>query len=156
MKLPRNATIMIIAAGLILAASSRARAVEPRPWLCRDKPVFSDPHPMNYKAQAQKGREWHIFLMQFTPGGGHDGFDIVKTIELPRGGAESSGQIPAGQYFAVALYHNAGGYWICPGYAGEQSPRPLGVITSLCFSDGDSGCKVKLTLSGDTTTQAPR
>ncbi len=152
----RPLTLFFCASILLLGAlSSPALAAEPRPWLCRDKPVFSNPHPMSYKAHAQRGREWHIFLMQFSPGGGHDGFDIVKTIELPRGGGESSGQIPAGQYYAVALYHKASGYWICPAYAAEQNPPPLGVISSLCFSDTESGCKVKLTLSGDNTTQSP-
>ncbi len=109
---------------------------------------------MTYKAHAEKGREWHIFLMQFSPGAGHDGFEIVRTIELPRGGGESSGNIPAGQYYAVALYHKAGGYWICPGYAAEQNPTPPGAIRSLCFSDGESGCKVKMTVAGDTITQS--
>lgn len=140
---------------LALGFASVARAAEPRPWLCRDKPVFSDEHPMTYQAEARKGHEWHIFLMQFTPGASQDGFEIVKTIELPRRGGEASGQIAAGRYFAVALYHNASGYWICPGYARDQSPRPLGVISSLCFSDEESGCKVKLTLSGESTTQTP-
>ncbi len=151
----RALTFWLCASMFLAALPSPARAAEPRPWLCRDKPVFSDSHPMSYKARAQKGREWHIFLMQFSPGAGHDGFEIVKTIELPHGGGETGGQIPPGQYYAVALYHQASGYWICPAYASEQSPPPLGVIRSLCFSDTESGCKVKLTLSGDNTTQSP-
>ncbi|MEA2650170.1 MAG: hypothetical protein QOG61_2605, partial [Candidatus Binataceae bacterium] len=39
-----SATILV--AGLIAAAPIPALAAEPRPWLCRDKPVFSSHGPM--------------------------------------------------------------------------------------------------------------
>jgi hypothetical protein len=79
----------------------------------------------------------------------------VKVIEAPRGGRTSTGHPASGHYFAVGLYHNARGYWICPDYAGDQRSGQLGVISALCFSDSDSGCPVKFTVKLDHTTAAP-
>jgi hypothetical protein len=123
-----------------IAIASVAHAAEPRPWLCRDKPVFSSGHAMSYRLTTNSHSRWALFLMQFTPGGGHDGFDIAKTMS-----GASSGQIAAGQYFAVAL-HRAGGNWICPTEVDEQ-PTPAGTITNLCFSSSDDGCSVKFVVT---------
>lgn len=146
---------LLIGLSLLALAASTAKAAEPRPWLCRDKPVFSSDQPMSYEVDARKGRQWRVFLMQFSPGGTHDGFDIVKTIDPPRKGGTASGHLAPGRYFAVALYHNASGYWICPGYAHEQDTGLLGIISSLCFSDSDSGCPLKLTLKPEGRSNAP-
>ena len=62
-------------------AASRvpALAEEARPWLCRDKPVFSYDRSMEYVATARPGREWRMFFMQYSPDAAHDGFDIVNS-----------------------------------------------------------------------------
>ena len=72
--------------------------------------------------------------MQFTPGSGHDGFDIARTID-----DASSGQLAAGQYFAVAL-HRSGGNWICPADVDEDHSH--GAVTNLCFYGAGGGCAV--------------
>jgi hypothetical protein len=123
---------------LAVATASVAHAAEPRPWLCRDKPVFSSGQPMSYQLTV-KSSAWELFLMQFTPGAGHDGFDITRTI-----GGASSGQLPAGQYFAVAL-HRSGGNWICPVDVDEEHAH--GAISDLCFSGSDGGCSVKFVVT---------
>jgi hypothetical protein len=134
--------------------AGNAIAAEPRPWLCRDKPVFSSNEPMSYELSSSSRREWHVFLMTFSPTGGHDGFDVVKVLEASRS-RPARGHLAGGRYYAVALYHNASGYWICPGYAADRGTGQLGAISSLCFSDDDSGCPVKLTVKPDHTTVAP-
>ena len=121
-------------------SASLANAAEPRPWLCRDKPVFSSQQPISYDLTAPFG--WRLFLMQFTPGAGHDGFDIAKTVD-----GSSSGHLPSGRYFAVAL-HNAGGHWICPAYVREQHPG-AGVISSLCFAEHEDGCTARMNVRSD-------
>ena len=78
--------------------------------------------------------------MQFTPGGGHDGFDIAKTMS-----GSSSGRLTAGRYFAVAL-HNVGGSWVCPAEVNEQHPS-AGAISNLCVAAQEGGCNVKLIAS---------
>jgi hypothetical protein len=123
---------------MIAILASAAHAAEPRPWLCRDKPVFSSGQPMSYQLTA-KSSAWELFLMQFTPGAGHDGFDITKTIS-----GTTSGQLASGQYFAVAL-HRSGGSWICPADVDEDHGG--GVISNLCFSGADGGCTVKLVVT---------
>jgi hypothetical protein len=120
-----------------------ANAAEPRPWLCRDKPVFSSQQPMAYELSAPSG--WRLFLMQFTPGATHDGFDISKTVD-----GSSSGHLPSGRYFAVAL-HDAGGHWICPAYVREEHPGS-GVISNLCYSERDAGCTTRVTVKSDTAS----
>ena len=146
--------VFIIFVALFTMLTTSAFAAEPRPWLCRDKPVFSSDQPMTYELTSSSRREWHLFLMSYSPAGGHDGFDVVKVIDAPRARA-ATGHIAAGRYFAVALYHNASGYWICPGYAGDRTSGQLGLVSALCFSDDDSGCPVKLTVKPDHTTAAP-
>ena len=85
--------------------------------------------------------------MQFTPGGGNDGFDIAKTAS-----GTSSGHLPAGRYFAIAL-HEVRGNWVCPAEVSEQ-PRSAGVISNLCFAAEDGPCNVKLSVTADTATQS--
>lgn len=131
-----------IAALIACAMTSAAHAAEPRPWLCRDKPVFSSGHAMNYQLTTRAG--WELFLMQFSPGAGHDGFDIVKTV-----GSTSAGQLSAGQYFAVAL-HRSGGNWICPTEVNEQHGG--GAISSLCFASHEGACTAKLVVTPDTSS----
>lgn len=121
----------------IVALASVASAAEPRPWLCRDKPVFSSQYPMTYRATITSRSRWQLFLMQFSPGGGHDGFDIAKTISHG-----SSGQLSAGRYFAVAL-RSSGGEWICPPVV-EGEPSHGSTIADLCFGTDAGGCSVEL------------
>jgi hypothetical protein len=130
----------------MLTVASTAIAAEPRPWLCRDKPVFSSQQPMSYELNANS--RWHLFLLRFTPGGGQDGFDIAKEIA-----SSSKGSLSAGRYFAVAL-HNAGGRWICPSDVSEE-PTGAGIISSLCFAEGDRGCAVKFTARPDASAATP-
>ncbi len=133
---------------MLALAASATHAREPRPWLCRDKPVFSSNRPMNYDLNSGSSREWDLFLMQFSPDAAHDGFAIVQAVPAPRRGS-ATGHLEAGRYFVVALYHKASGSWICPGYAHEQRTDESGVISNLCFADGDAGCPVRLTVRQD-------
>jgi hypothetical protein len=132
---------------ILLAGSfSAAFAVEARPWLCRDKPVFSSDKPMAYEIGGESGSGWKLYLMQFEPDAAHDGFDIVTPGGLK---ARASGQLPAGQYFVVAMHRAGGGHWIC-----HQSSRPLsasqpGAIAGLCFSNHESSpCRLTLAVRG--------
>ena len=89
MKLPRWTTaaafpMAIVAAALIAAVP--ARAAEPRPWLCRDKPVFSSNQPMTYDARMHGGGQWMMIFMRFDPSGGHDGFTVVRLARCDRPG----------------------------------------------------------------------
>jgi hypothetical protein len=128
--------IALIVAVLAMVASS-VHAAEPRPWLCRDKPVFSSQDPMIYRVTITSRSRWQLFLMQFSPSGGHDGFDIAKTV-----GRGTSGQLAAGRYFAVAL-RNSGGEWICPPMVDEE-PANGGIIADLCFGTDAGGCSVEV------------
>ena len=138
---------MLVASMLAIATASAAHAAEPRPWLCRDKPVFSSAQPMTYQLSTNSRSQWRLFLMQFTPGGGHDGFDIAKTMS-----GSSSGRLTAGRYFAVAL-HNVGGSWVCPAEVNEQHPS-AGAISNLCFAAQEGGCNVKLIVTSDAARQS--
>src|SRR5262249_14604081 len=91
--------LAIVLAVIQIAFALMALPSEPRPWLCRDKPVFSDNHPMQYQAAA-KGGDWQIFFMQFQMNAAHDGFSIKESHEL--GSAATTGTLPSGQYYAVA------------------------------------------------------
>ncbi len=142
-------------AALAASAASAASAAEPRPWLCRDKPVFSSDRAVTYEATAGKGRRWRLFFMQFAPDGPNDGFSIVQSRDLPAGARASSGHLPPGRYYAVALHHSARGYWVCPGSVRERKDSQLGLIASLCFDEASSGCRVRLTVKPDQTAAAP-
>jgi hypothetical protein len=134
-----------VASIFAIAMTTAAHAAEPRPWLCRDKPVFSSQQPMRYQLSTNSPSQWQLFLMQFTPGAGHDGFDITKSIR-----GTSSGQLSAGRYFAVAL-HSVGGNWVCPAEVSEQH-TPAGTISNLCFAAQDGACSVKFIVTSDSAT----
>jgi len=136
---------------IMLVMTSVARAAEPRPWLCRDKPVFSYDRGMEYEASARPGRQWQLFFMEFDPSGGHDGFTIVSQRDLGIGGQSLTGQLAAGKYFAVALYRAEGGYWVCPGTARDSGAPKLGTVTNLCFSESGPVCRVTLAVKPDHT-----
>src|SRR5271154_4593827 len=120
MKILKIARSILIAAMLAMLAAPSALAQEARPWLCRDKPVFSYDRAMEYQVTARPGRQWRMFFMQYSPDAAHDGFDIVDTRPLGSSGDPTAGNLAAGQYYAVALYRGAGGHWICPDYTHDD------------------------------------
>ena len=123
--------------------ASPAFAQEARPWLCRDKPVFSYDRSMEYTVTARPGRQWRMFFMLYSPDAAHDGFDIINSGELSPRGEPMSGSLRAGQYFAVALYRE-GGHWICPDYTHDDHNPRLGEVSNLCYGDDGPPCLVKL------------
>ena len=132
----------------MLAIASVAHAAEPRPWLCRDKPVFSSQQPMSYRLTTNSPSRWQLFLMQFTPDAGHDGFDITKTVS-----GTSTGSLPAGRYFAVAL-RAVGGNWVCPAEVSEPQ-RAAGTISNLCFAAQEGGCSVTFVVTAIPAANSP-
>ena len=136
-------SLMLTAAGLAMLLACPAFAEEGRPWLCRDKPVFSYHRSMEYEVTARPGRQWRIFFMQYSPDAAHDGFDIVNSREISSHGDAVSGNLAAGRYFAVALYRD-GGHWICPGYAHDDRDPKLGEVSNLCYGEDGPPCLVKL------------
>jgi hypothetical protein len=138
----------IAAAIAVSLYAAPAAAAEARPWLCRDKPVFSSDHAMAYEASVESGREWQIFFMQFEPNAAHDGFDIVSSRVL-RGGAPMRGKLAAGRYFVVIMYRASGGYWVCPGTARENAAGKTGVVSDLCFAEDGPTCHATLTVKPD-------
>jgi hypothetical protein len=141
--LARMAIVSLSALLLLAPMCSAARAGEPRPWLCRDKPVFSTSGASRMELVSHDGRRWQVFLMQFDPSGGHDGFSITESYELGPGNRQRSEDVAAGRFFAVALY-DSGGRWICPGPASDE--RTPGTIASLCYSIEGGACDVSLTV----------
>ena len=149
--LVRALTAIII---ISLARAGTASAGEPRPWLCRDKPAFSDRQPMRYQVSSKSGA-WQIFFMQlesFKGGesrGSHDGFTIVQSRELTR--TPQTGTLPSGQYYAVALFHK-GGAWICS--YGDETSRAPGDIKNLCYAPLDSAdCPATLSVKTNAAGQ---
>jgi hypothetical protein len=136
-------------------ASPPARAMEPRPWLCRDKPVFSWDHPMNFELSTRPGAEWRMFFMQFDPDSAHDGFSITQTQELGPGRVSVKGKLAAGRYFAVSLRRRVGGLWICAGYAHESPKIAPGVVAKLCYGESGSDCDVNLLVTTDDSIAQP-
>jgi hypothetical protein len=137
----RVARLMVGAAAMIAIAAPIVSAGEARPWLCRDKPVFSYNAGMRYEVTSSHGREWKVFFMAFDPGGGHDGFEIVRTADLSGGSA--SGSLESGRYFAVALYRQ-GSNWICPGYAQDSGHPMAGQLNNICYGQDGPPCQVNL------------
>jgi len=140
-------TIAAAFAALTVAATS-ARGAEARPWLCRDKPVFSDNAEMKYRVTTSAGRSWRMFFMQFEAGAAHDGFEIVRSAPLPPG-RDAVGSLEAGRYFAVAMY-SSGGNWICPGYAQDSEHRPAGQLYNICYGQDGPPCFVTLAIMAST------
>jgi hypothetical protein len=134
----------IAALAIVACASSSAMAGEARPWLCRDKPVFSYNSGMRYEVTSGQGRAWRMFFMAFDPTGGHDGFEIVRTADLV--GGTASGVLESGRYFAVAMYRQ-GGNWICPGYAQDRERPPAGELNNICYGEDGPPCLVTLAVS---------
>jgi hypothetical protein len=137
--------IVAAISGLALAVTSTvssARAAEPRPWLCRDKPVFSSDKPIRYEITKRGGGRWVMTFMHFDPAGGHDGFTVVST-RIINGHIEDS--LPPGHWYAVALYRS-GSHWICPGNASEEDSHAPGVVSNLCYGEDPDSCAVKLTV----------
>ncbi len=131
---------VITVAALALGSISSAAESEPRPWLCREIPVFSASQPMTWHAtKAGEGR-WLMAFMHYDPAGGHDGFTLVSTHEV---GSSASGTLAAGQYYAVAL-HRAANHWICPANASDSDELPAGTISQICYGHDDDSCDLKL------------
>jgi hypothetical protein len=135
--------------------AERTSAAEPRPWLCRDKPVFSYDRAMEYQVTARPGRQWQIFFMQFSPNAAHDGFDIVSARDLGIRGLPLGGKLAAGRYYVVVMYRAQGGYWVCPGTARENAPPKLRIVSDLCFAEDGPSCRVSLTVKPDHTLAGP-
>ena len=136
--------IAILSVTVSLLLSRAALAEEARPWLCRDKPVFSYDHAMQYQATARPGRQWRIFFMQYSPDAAHDGFDIVNSREIGSRGDSQTGSLNAGRYFAVALYRGNGSHWICPDYTHDNRNPSLGEVSNLCYGEDGPPCLVNL------------
>ncbi|HUO05941.1 MAG TPA: hypothetical protein VMU16_12160 [Candidatus Binataceae bacterium] len=132
-----------LAIALAAIASSRAIAAEARPWLCRDKPVFSSDRGMSYQVSAKSGERWRIYFMEFTPYAAHDGFEIVNESAIP-----GTGHLNSGRYYAVAMYRK-GDRWICPGYAHDDSERAARGDTKVCFGSSGPPCRVDLNVTPD-------
>jgi len=117
-----------------------APAAEPRPWLCRQIPVFSGVKSMTWRATKRGAGHWIMTFMHYDPAGGHDGFTVVSTREVD---GQAEGTLDAGQWYAVALYRS-GGHWICPGNASESHDSVAGAISDLCYGEDDGSCDLKL------------
>ena len=138
-KLTRR-SCLIAALLFIAAATTSSSAAAPRPWLCRNIPVFSGVKTMSWSATTSGPGEWLMTFMHYDPSGGHDGFSVVATSELH---ARTEGTLEAGQYYAVAM-HRTGEHWICPADASEDDSVSSGVISSLCYGRDEDSCDVKL------------
>lgn len=150
----KTRVIAILSACLSMLFASTAIADEARPWLCRDKPVFSYDHAMAYQATAQPGHQWRIFFMQYSPDAAHDGFDIVNSREISSRGDAVSGNLPPGRYFAVALHRGSGSHWICPDYTHDNRNPTLGEVSNLCYGEDGPPCLVTLKVK-PTTPASP-
>lgn len=128
------------AAIIVAAAAAQARATEPRPWLCRDKPVFSSSQPMTWTATNRGGERWVMLFMRFDPDGGHDGFTVYDTRTIS---GSDSGSLQPGQWYAVGMYRE-GSHWICSARASENPHFVPGVVRDLCYSETPGGCALKM------------
>jgi hypothetical protein len=142
MKLLKRAAIAMTAVGFVLAAGSTARAVEPRPWLCRDKPVFSSAQPMTYDASLRGSGRWVMIFMRFDPSGGHDGFTVFDTRDVS---GQITGPLESGKWYAVGMYRE-GGHWICAAQAEESHQFVPGIVRDYCYGEAEGSCDVKLTV----------
>ncbi len=145
MKFGHHVVAVSCLVGAVALLAVPARAAEPRPWLCRTKPVFSSDSTMSYQVVNRGGARWELLLMQFQPESAHDGYEIVASQELAAGAGRGSGTLAPGRYFAVAMYRGEGGRWICPGYA-EDRDRPAGAVSRICYDEDSPGCPVALTV----------
>ncbi len=155
MRISKFAKLTALASALAIVATNSSLAAEARPWLCRDKPVFSSDRSMEYSVTAQPGRQWRIFFMQFSPDAAHDGFNVTSSRELPSRGDPLTGRLDPGRYFTVALYRSGSGAWICPGYAHDDRNPKLGELSKLCYGEDGPPCLVNLTVKPDHTLAQP-
>jgi hypothetical protein len=137
--LKRVPMAMIVTVIMLVAP---ARAVEPRPWLCRDKPVFSSNKAMTYDASMRGNGHWIMIFMRFDPSGGHDGFTIFDTRDV---NGQISGPLEPGQWYAVGMYRE-GGHWICAAQAAENRQFVSGIVRDYCYGEAPGRCDVKLTV----------
>ena len=144
MKVVRMAVVPVVAMLLAASMAGFVSAAEARPWLCRNKPVFSSDSAMKYNLSSSGGSRWDLLLMQFAPGSAHDGFEIVASHELTRD-ETAVGTLAPGRYFAVAMYRGGGGRWICSEYADDRG-RPAGAVSRICYGEDSPGCAVALTV----------
>lgn len=125
-----------------------------RPWLCRDKPVFSSNHPMDYSLSSRAGVEWRVFFMSFQLDAANDGFDIVASKELGLRGVTKTGKLPAGRYYTVAMYRQHAGVWVCHKYSRVQ-PNPKVAVANICYGRDEPTCVVNLSVKNDMPIAVP-
>jgi len=143
MRRMKRAAIAITAAVIMLAAAApAARAVEPRPWLCRDKPVFSSNQPMTYDANLRGGGRWVMIFMRFDPSGGHDRFPVFDPRDVS---GRVTGSLESGQWYGVGMYRE-GSHWICSAQADENDQTVAGVVRDYCYGRTAGSCDVELTV----------
>lgn len=144
--LPSSARKLIAIGALLVAILLFGRLTtiaqsEPRPWLCRDLPVFSATQPITWSARRTGAGPWLVSFMRYDPaGGGHDGFTVVSTRPVS---GHTSGRLGSGQYYVVAL-HLTAGHWICPANESEEDELPAGAIGQICFGKTENSCDLEL------------
>ncbi|HYA36044.1 MAG TPA: hypothetical protein VEF03_10510 [Candidatus Binataceae bacterium] len=146
-RIAQVSALIALATVAVTATARIASAAEARPWLCRDKPVFSSNQSMRWSATTKRGLRWQLIFMQYRQGGAHDGFEIAQTEMLPSGSG-ASGQVPAGRYFAVAM-HQKSGVWVCPANGSDTGSARPGETARLCFGPDESSCDVSLVIVPD-------
>jgi len=109
--------------------------------------------PMRFVASAKPGHAWKLIFMQFEAGSAHDGFGIIDSSDLAAS-APSSGQLAAGQYYAVAMYKQ-GSSWICPGYANDDAPAKAGDVGNICYAEDSPPCLVTLKVTASAPPTHP-
>jgi hypothetical protein len=154
MRILKIGRYLSIVAAMTMLLASPALAEPGRPWLCRDKPVFSDDRAMQYQVTARPGRQWEIFFMQYSADAAHDGFEIVNSREVTSRGEAVTGNLAAGRYFAVALYRE-GSHWICPDYTHDDRDPKLGEVSNLCYGEDGPPCLVKLQVKPELHSAMP-
>src|SRR5271157_3192693 len=93
MKILRIIRYILAAATIAILLARPAFAAEARPWLCRDKPVFSSDRAMEYQVTARPGRQWRIFFMQSRPAGRlADSISVTRRVTA-RGGIQWRGSL---------------------------------------------------------------
>jgi hypothetical protein len=128
----------ILATGTVAAVP--VCAAEPRPWLCRDKPVFSSDQPMTYNASMRGSGQWRMIFMRFDPSGGHDGFTVFDSRDVS---GPVTGSLERGQWYAVGMYRE-GSRWVCAAQAQENHQFVAGIVRDLCYGATPAGCDVKM------------
>ncbi|HVN63613.1 MAG TPA: hypothetical protein VMT58_03165 [Candidatus Binataceae bacterium] len=146
MKFSKFLLIFGVALAMAASAAQPGWAAEARPWLCRDKPVFSSASAMEYRTSTRTAHSWRIFFMEFSPEAAHDGFEIVNSTTTLRESLPAGGNLEAGRYYAVAMYRD-GERWICPGYAREDSAYTPGIVRKICYAENSRPCSVTLTVT---------